>query len=68
MVVDKPAGVVVHPSAGHREGTLVHGLLAHDIAGGGTRPARGSCTAWTATRPGSWWSPARSGPTGACRG
>ena len=34
LVVDKPAGVVVHPSAGHRSGTLVHGLLAHDIAGG----------------------------------
>ena len=40
LVVDKPAGVVTHPSAGHQEGTLVHGLLAHAIAGGGdpTRP------------------------------
>jgi 23S rRNA pseudouridine1911/1915/1917 synthase len=27
-VVDKPAGLVVHPGAGHREGTLVGGLLA----------------------------------------
>jgi len=35
LVVDKPAGVVVHPSAGHGSGTLVHGLLAHAIAGGG---------------------------------
>jgi 23S rRNA pseudouridine1911/1915/1917 synthase len=34
LVVDKPAGVVVHPSAGHGAGTLVHGLLAHAIAGG----------------------------------
>ena len=34
LVVDKPAGVVVHPSAGHSEGTLVHGLLAHAAAGG----------------------------------
>ncbi len=34
LVVDKPAGVVVHPSAGHAEGTLVHGLLAHAAAGG----------------------------------
>ena len=34
LVVDKPAGVVVHPSAGHGRGTLVHGLLAHAIAGG----------------------------------
>jgi 23S rRNA pseudouridine1911/1915/1917 synthase len=34
IVVDKPAGVVVHPSAGHASGTLVHGLLAHAIAGG----------------------------------
>jgi 23S rRNA pseudouridine1911/1915/1917 synthase len=35
LVVDKPAGVVVHPSAGHGGGTLVHGLLAYAIAGGG---------------------------------
>jgi 23S rRNA pseudouridine1911/1915/1917 synthase len=34
LVVDKPAGMVVHPSAGHAEGTLVHGLLGHAIAGG----------------------------------
>src|SRR5439155_14001649 len=26
LVVDKPAGVVVHPAAGHASGTLVHGL------------------------------------------
>ena len=39
LVVDKPAGVVVHPSAGHRGGTLVHGLVARDIAGG-RDPAR----------------------------
>jgi 23S rRNA pseudouridine1911/1915/1917 synthase len=29
IVVDKPAGLVVHPAKGHWEGTLVHGLLAH---------------------------------------
>jgi 23S rRNA pseudouridine1911/1915/1917 synthase len=34
LVVDKPAGVVVHPAPGHARGTLVHGLLAHDIEGG----------------------------------
>jgi 23S rRNA pseudouridine1911/1915/1917 synthase len=28
IVVDKPAGVVVHPAAGNRAGTLVNGLLA----------------------------------------
>jgi 23S rRNA pseudouridine1911/1915/1917 synthase len=28
IVVDKPAGLVVHPGAGHRSGTLVNGLLA----------------------------------------
>jgi 23S rRNA pseudouridine1911/1915/1917 synthase len=39
LVVDKPAGVVTHPSAGHPGGTLVHGLLARAIAGGGD-PAR----------------------------
>ena len=34
LVVDKPAGLVVHPGAGRDVGTLVHGLLAHAIAGG----------------------------------
>jgi 23S rRNA pseudouridine1911/1915/1917 synthase len=28
LVVDKPAGLVVHPGSGHGTGTLVHGLLA----------------------------------------
>jgi 23S rRNA pseudouridine1911/1915/1917 synthase len=35
LVVDKPAGVVVHPSPGHTSGTLVHGVLGHGAAGGG---------------------------------
>jgi 23S rRNA pseudouridine1911/1915/1917 synthase len=34
LVVDKPAGVVVHPARGHEARTLVHGLLALDAAGG----------------------------------
>jgi 23S rRNA pseudouridine1911/1915/1917 synthase len=34
VIVDKPAGLVVHPAPGHASGTLVHGLLAHDVAGG----------------------------------
>lgn len=37
MVVNKPAGMVVHPAYGHRTGTLVHGLLYHvgaDALGG----------------------------------
>jgi 23S rRNA pseudouridine1911/1915/1917 synthase len=29
LVIAKPPGIVVHPACGHREGTLVHGLLAH---------------------------------------
>ncbi|MFH1130542.1 MAG: RluA family pseudouridine synthase [Pseudomonadota bacterium] len=29
IVVDKPAGMVVHPAAGHRRGTLVGALLGH---------------------------------------
>jgi 23S rRNA pseudouridine1911/1915/1917 synthase len=32
LVIDKPAGLVVHPGAGNREGTLMNGLLAHDAA------------------------------------
>lgn len=34
LIVDKPAGIVTHPAKGHDAGTLVHGLLAHQIAGG----------------------------------
>ncbi len=33
LVVDKPAGIVVHPAPGHSTGTLVHGLLGR-VAGG----------------------------------
>lgn len=37
IVVNKPAGMVVHPSAGHHQGTLIHAILAHapDIKGVG---------------------------------
>jgi 23S rRNA pseudouridine1911/1915/1917 synthase len=34
LVVDKPAGLVVHPAPGHATGTLVHGLLALEVEGG----------------------------------
>ncbi|MCB1877203.1 MAG: 23S rRNA pseudouridine(1911/1915/1917) synthase RluD [Chromatiales bacterium] len=30
LVVDKPPGLVVHPAAGNRDGTLVNALLHHD--------------------------------------
>ncbi|HWU87374.1 MAG TPA: pseudouridine synthase [Kofleriaceae bacterium] len=42
IVVDKPAGLVVHPAAGHTRGTLVNALLHHcrDLGGigGALRP------------------------------
>ena len=34
LVVDKPAGLVVHPAAGASGTTLVHGLVAHGAEGG----------------------------------
>src|SRR5204862_1973188 len=41
IVIDKPAGLVVHPAPGNPEGTLVNALLAHcgvSLAGiGGVR-------------------------------
>ena len=43
LAVDKPAGIVVHPTWGHREGTLLNGLL--------WRAASGS------SRDGSQWRP-----------
>jgi 23S rRNA pseudouridine1911/1915/1917 synthase len=39
LVVDKPAGVVVHPARGHRTGTLAQALTARG-AGGGEEPWR----------------------------
>lgn len=35
IVIDKPAGLVVHPAVGHAQGTLVNALLHHcrDLAG-----------------------------------
>ena len=42
VVIDKPAGLVVHPGPGHRTGTLVHGLLGRgrswSAIGGAERP------------------------------
>jgi 23S rRNA pseudouridine1911/1915/1917 synthase len=38
LVVDKPAGVVVHPGAGHGSGTLVHGLVGRAAGGEEDRP------------------------------
>jgi 23S rRNA pseudouridine1911/1915/1917 synthase len=41
LVIDKPAGLVVHPAPGHPRGTLVNAVVHHapDIAlGGSTRP------------------------------
>lgn len=42
LVINKPAGMVVHPAAGHERGTLVHAVLGYepDIAeiGGEGRP------------------------------
>jgi 23S rRNA pseudouridine1911/1915/1917 synthase len=30
LVINKPAGMVVHPAAGHNDGTLVNAVLGHD--------------------------------------
>jgi 23S rRNA pseudouridine1911/1915/1917 synthase len=42
LVIDKPAGLVVHPGAGNPDGTLVSGLLARfpDVEGVGGDPVR----------------------------
>ena len=39
VVVNKPAGMVVHPAPGHRSGTMVNALLYHisDLSGVGGR-------------------------------
>lgn len=40
VVVDKPKGIVVHPSPGHSSHTLVNGLLFRHTLSGGTDPLR----------------------------
>ncbi|MBL8349548.1 MAG: RluA family pseudouridine synthase [Burkholderiaceae bacterium] len=40
LVIDKPAGLVVHPAPGHWSGTLLNGLLAHH-AGAAALPRAG---------------------------
>jgi len=41
LIVDKPAGLVVHPSAGHADGTLVNALLGrHGASFGGIAGVR----------------------------
>jgi len=40
LVLDKPAGLVVHPAPGHWQGTLLNGLLAHH-AGASLLPRAG---------------------------
>lgn len=42
LVIDKPAGMVVHPGPGHSSGTLVNALLAHrhDLAHADLDPQR----------------------------
>ena len=39
-VIDKPAGLVVHPAPGHWDDTLVNALAARGTSGGGGAPGR----------------------------
>lgn len=40
LIIDKPAGMVVHPAPGHSHGTLVNALLAYSIALGNAQTMR----------------------------
>ena len=40
LVVDKEAGLVVHPAPGHPDGTLVNAVLHHAVVTGGDDPVR----------------------------
>ena len=60
IVVDKPAGMVVHPAPGSAAGTLVNALLHHcgqTLSGVGGESGLESCTGSTRTRPACWWWP-----------
>ena len=67
IVLDKPAGLVVHPAPGNLDGTLVNALLAHagrTCPASAARSGRASSTASTRTPPASWSWPRPSAPTG----
>ncbi len=61
LVINKPKGLVVHPAAGHEDGTLVNALLYHcgdSLSGVGGerrrhrpphRPRRPACSSWRRT-------------------
>ena len=70
LVVDKPAGLVVHPARGHREGTLsqllkdtVGGVAGGDSGSAGNRAPSGSRHIWAARS-----RPQRGGPPTAAGG
>ena len=66
LVIAKPAGLVVHPGAGHADGTLVNGLLAR-LPGDRARRRPGASRHRAPARPRHErrcsWSPARRAPT-----
>src|SRR6478672_11615170 len=56
IVIDKPAGLVVHPGAGHPDGTLVNGLLARFPELAGVGASTNAVYASTSAPAGcSWW-------------
>ena len=65
IVVDKPAGLVVHPGAGQRDGTLVTACwpATPSSPGSASPTAPASSTASTRARRGCWWWPAPRRPT-----
>ena len=68
LIVDKPAGMVVHPGHGNWDGTLVNALLYHcgsslsGINGEGRWTVRGWSTGSTRIPAGCWWWPRRNLP------
>jgi 23S rRNA pseudouridine1911/1915/1917 synthase len=69
-VLNKPAGLVVHPAPGNPDNTLVNALLAHCGAslsgiGGVRRP--GIVHRLDKDTSGSWWWPRTTPPTRRCR-
>jgi 23S rRNA pseudouridine1911/1915/1917 synthase len=55
IVIDKPAGLVVHPAAGNPDGTLVNALIAH--CGGTLAGIGGEMRPGIVHPAGFWWRP-----------
>ena len=67
LLINKPAGLVVHPAAGHTSGTLVNAILAHVPGWGGRSISWGGSSTAAPTSSSSTFAPTATGIGGELR-